>query len=46
MTLEATLTLAHLVSGPVDALIELGVPVAIFLALFWWSSRKERRKKG
>ena len=36
--------LAHVISGPLDALIELGVPVAIFAALWWWSARKERRK--
>jgi hypothetical protein len=36
--------LAHVISGPLDALIELGVPVAIFALLWWWSARKERRK--
>ena len=36
--------LAHVISGPLDALIELGVPVAIFAFLWWWSARKERRK--
>ena len=39
------MTFAHIVSGPVDAIVELGLPVGIFLALYWWSSRKERRKK-
>ncbi|CAN5210937.1 hypothetical protein BH18CHL2_BH18CHL2_09000 [soil metagenome] len=39
------MTFAHVVSGPIDAVIELGLPVAIFLGLYWWSSRKERRKK-
>lgn len=36
---------AHLVSGPLDLLIELGLPLLVFLALYWWSSRKERRPK-
>ena len=35
---------AHVLGGPADALIELGLPLAIFAALWWWSSRKERRK--
>lgn len=39
------MTFAHLVSGPLDALIELGLPLAVFVALYWWSSRKERSKK-
>ena len=37
--------LAHVISGPADALIEVGLPVIIFAALWWWSARKERRKK-
>jgi hypothetical protein len=39
------MTFAHVVSGPIDAVIELGLPVVIFLGLYWWSSRKERPKK-
>jgi hypothetical protein len=35
---------AHLISGPLDALIELGLPLVLFAALWWWSSRKEKRK--
>jgi hypothetical protein len=35
---------AHLVSGPIDALIELGLPLLIFAALWWWSARKEKKK--
>jgi hypothetical protein len=38
-------TLAHIMSGPVDALVELGLPLAIFIGLYWWSSRKGRSKK-
>jgi len=38
-------TFAHVISGPVDAVIELGVPLAIFVALYWWSNRKEKAKK-
>lgn len=34
----------HVLNGPADAFIELGLPLAIFFALWWWSSRKERRK--
>ena len=36
--------LAHVISGPLDAFIEFALPVGLFLALWWWSSRKERRK--
>lgn len=39
------MTFAHVVSGPIDAIVELGLPVAIFVALYWWSNRKERSKK-
>jgi hypothetical protein len=35
---------AHVLSGPLDALIELGIPLLIFLALYWWSSRKPKPK--
>jgi hypothetical protein len=37
--------LAHVINGPMDALIEFALPVGLFVALWWWSSRKERRKK-
>lgn len=33
-------TVAHVMSGPLDALIELGLPLAVFVGLFWWSNRK------
>ena len=33
----------HVVSGPLDALIELGLPLLVFLGLYWWSSRKGGR---
>lgn len=37
---------AHLgMGGPLDALIELGLPLVLFAALWWWSSRAERRRK-
>ncbi len=45
MTYGDAVTFGHVISGPVDAIIELGVPIAIFIALYWWSSRKERSKK-
>lgn len=35
---------AHVIGGPLDALVELGLPLAIFAALWWWSSRKEKRR--
>ncbi len=37
--------LAHVIGGPLDAIVELGLPVVLFAALWWWSSRKERNKK-
>lgn len=36
--------LAHMFSGPLDALVELGLPLAIFAGLWWWSSRKEKKQ--
>ena len=45
MTVAELSTLAHVISGPVDAAVELGVPIAIFIALYWWSNRKEKAKK-
>lgn len=36
---------AHVVGGPLDIALELGLPLLAFLALYWWSSRKERRPK-
>jgi len=36
----------HILSGPLDALIEFGLPLALFAALWWWSARKERRRRG
>lgn len=38
-------TFAHLMSGPLDALIELGLPLAIFVGLYWWANRKSGSKK-
>ena len=39
------MTFAHVVSGPLDALLELGLPLAIFAGLYWWSSRKSGSPK-
>jgi hypothetical protein len=39
------MTFAHIMSGPLDALIELGLPLAVFAGLYWWSSRKGGAKK-
>jgi len=38
-------TFAHVISGPVDTIVELGVPIAIFIALYWWSNRTEKAKR-
>lgn len=43
--LEAA-ALAHVVSGPLDALIELGLPVILLVALWAWSARAERKRKS
>jgi len=32
-----------MISGPLDALVELGLPLVAFAVLWWWSSRKEKR---
>ena len=36
--------LAHVINGPIDALIEMGLPLVLFAGLWWWSTRKEKRK--
>lgn len=36
---------AHIIEGPLDALLELGLPVAILLLLWWWAKRAERRDR-
>lgn len=35
---------AHMFAGPVDALVELGLPLGVFAVLWWWSSRKEKKR--
>lgn len=45
MTIGELVTIAHMISGPVDAAIELGVPIAIFISLYWWSNRKKVKKE-
>lgn len=37
--------LAHVIGGPADALVELGLPVLVFAALWWWSARGEHRER-
>lgn len=37
--------LGHIMSGPLDAVIELGLPVLVFAALWWWSTRADRKAK-
>lgn len=39
------MTVGHIIGGPIDALIEVGLPLAIFAVLWWWSARKERKKQ-
>ncbi|MGH2379469.1 MAG: hypothetical protein ACRDGT_13495 [Candidatus Limnocylindria bacterium] len=39
------MTLGHILSGPLDLVIELGLPLAVFAALWWWSTRAERKAK-
>ncbi len=36
---------AHLIQGPLDAFIELVLPLLILGGLWWWSSRAEKRNK-
>lgn len=36
--------LAHIIGGPIDAIVELGLPLALFAVLWWWSARKEKKK--
>lgn len=42
------MTFAHVLGGPLDPLIELGLPLVIFIGLYFWSSRgaggKQRRE--
>lgn len=37
------MTFAHMGGGPLDLAIELGLPLVIFLGLYFWSSRGRRR---
>jgi hypothetical protein len=35
----------HGVTGTwLDEIVELGVPLVLFIGLWWWSTRKEKRK--
>ena len=35
----------HGVTGTwLDEILELGVPLVLFIALWWWSTRKEKQK--
>lgn len=35
---------AHLIGGPLDAIVELLLPLAVFAGLWWWSARKEHKR--
>lgn len=37
--------LAHVINGPLDAIIEVVAPLAVVGAMWWWSTRAERRAK-
>jgi hypothetical protein len=44
MTLLASVV-AHGVTGTwLDEILELGVPLGLFLLLWWWSTRKDKQK--
>ena len=31
--------------GPLDTFVELGLPILLFLGLYWWSARKPKRAR-
>lgn len=35
----------HVISGPLDAFVELLLPILIVAFLWWWSARAERKRK-
>ena len=38
---------AHGVTGTwLDEIVELGVPLVLFIGLWWWSTRKEKKRSG
>lgn len=37
--------LAHVLAGPLDLLIELGLPIVVLVVLWAWSARAERQKR-
>ncbi len=39
------MTFAHFVSGPLDLIVELGLPLAVFAGLYWWTTRKRGTTK-
>lgn len=34
---------AHVLNGPLDAFVELLLPVLIVAGLYWWSKRAEKK---
>ena len=37
---------AHGATGTwLDEILELGVPLALFVGLWWWSTRKDKKKR-
>ena len=35
----------HVIGGPLDAFVELVLPILIVAVLWWWSARAERKRK-
>lgn len=38
--------IAHVMGGPLDPIIEFALPLAIFVGLYFWSTRTGRRRAG
>lgn len=38
------MTFAHVMNGPLDPLIELGLPLAVFIGLYFWSRGARGRR--
>ena len=37
---------AHVMGGPLDAIVEFALPLAVFVGLYLWSTRTGRRREG
>lgn len=36
------MVVAHGATGPLDEFIEIGIPLLVLFALYWWSNRKPK----